>query len=291
MSTAAIIDAPAVQDGIRAVSDDEVTHFVENGWAVLRGLISPELCKAMLDRGRPEIESVGGEAGKTALPTEELLEQMGQAGAKGTDTVNEIGQWIEWRGALRALRDPLFSRVALDPMMGRNAQRLLGRDKAMQVYHDIFVCKRPDNVSTATGWHQDFAHFPFDRNALTVWIALDEVKPDQGPVRFYSGSHRQGMFGRVDPLNQIDLVDEYPELTSLDLSPAFHLQPGDCTVHNAMTVHGAGANLCPDPRWSYLVTYFPVDARYNGMPSHDADGFGLKVGYPIDHPSFPRVSI
>lgn len=293
MSTAAIpTPSPSTASacGIRAVTDREVADFHDNGWVMLKGLIAPELCEAMLARGRPEIAKASGEAGKASAPTEELLERMAQSGAQGSDTVTEIGQWVEWRGALRALRDPAFARVALDRVMGDNVKRLLGRDKPLQIYHDIFVCKRSDNVSTPTAWHQDFAHFPFDRNALTVWIALDEVKPDQGPVRFFSGSHRMGMFGRVDPLNQVDLVDEYPELEQLEISPAFHLQPGDCSVHNAMTVHGAGANLSPDPRWAWLVTYFPTDARYNGMPSHDADGFGLKVGYPIDHPTFPKVA-
>ena len=56
-----------------------------------------------------------------------------------------------------------------------------------------------------------------------------------------------------------------------------------------LTVHGAGANLRPDPRWSYICTYFPTDSRYNGMPSHDADGYGFKVGFPMDHPTFPKV--
>jgi hypothetical protein len=34
----------------------------------------------------------------------------------------------------------------------------------------------------------------------------------------------------------------------------------------------------------------PADARYTGAPNHDCDGFGLKVGYPVDHPSFTVVA-
>jgi hypothetical protein len=25
------------------------------------------------------------------------------------------------------------------------------------------------------------------------------------------------------------------------------------------------------------------------MPSHDADGYGFKIGFPMDHPTFPKV--
>ena len=289
MSTAAITDAPASQRCIRAVTDEEIAFFAEHGWVFLRGLVDPALCKAMLDRGKPEIARAETPVGQWSMPTEDLLAKMGAQAAGGGDVVTEIGQWVEWRGAIRALHDPAFTRVGLDPVMGRNAPALLGRQHQVQVYHDMFVCKRPDGVSTPTGWHQDFGHYPFDRNSLTFWIALDEIRPEQGPVQFRSGSHRMGMFGRIDPLNQVDIVEEYPELDRLETSPAWHMQPGDCTVHNAMTIHGAGANLTPDPRWSYICTYFPTDARYNGMPSHDADGYGFKVGFPMDHPTFPKV--
>jgi hypothetical protein len=288
MSTAAIADAPA-QGGIRAVTDDEARFFADNGWVFLPGLVDPGLCKAMLERGTPEIDRADTPAGQWSMPTDDLLAKMSEMAAGGSDSVMEIGQWVEWRGAIRALHDPAFTHVGLDPVMGHNAQALLGRKHQVQVYHDMFVCKRPDGVSTPTGWHQDFGHYPFDRNSLTFWIALDEITPDMGPVRFLSGSHKMGMFGRVDPLNRVDLIDEYPELDALEKSPAFHMQPGDCTVHNAMTIHGAGANLRSEPRWSYICTYFPTDSRYNGMPSHDADGYGFKVGFPMDHPTFPKV--
>lgn len=197
---------------------------------------------------------------------------------------------MEWRGAVRDARDPAFTRVALDRQMGANVQRLLGRNQPIRVFHDIFACKLGDNVSAATHYHQDATHLPLDRNSLTVWIALADITPDQGLVRFYSGSHRRGLLGRsgVDTLG--DLREEYPELAGLEISPLRTMRAGDCTVHHGLTVHGSGINTTPDPRWSYLVTYFPADALYTGIPSHDADGFGLEFGRSLDHPTFSRVA-
>ena len=46
---------------------------------------------------------------------------------------------------------------------------------------------------------------------------------------------------------------------------------GDITVHNHMTVHGAGSNQMDRPRWAYLVLPQPADARWNGAPPEAFD--------------------
>jgi hypothetical protein len=272
---------------VRAVTETEVALFKENGWALLRGLVKPEFCKPLLELGKARMAGLTQADGAAAVP-EEARKVLGIAGATG-GKVTDIKQWVEWRGAVRSAREPDFCRVALAKVMGRNAQRLLGRDKPMRIYHDILTCKLPDNASTPTSFHQDATNFPLDRNVLTFWIALDEVAPNQGPVQFYSGSHRLGLLGGIPARERLDLTAEYPDLADLPLSPAHHLQPGDCTVHHGLVVHGASANSTARPRWSYLVSYFPADARYTGAPNLDTDGFELKIGHAIDHPSFAVV--
>jgi hypothetical protein len=278
----------ATREDVRSVTDVEVAFFEYNGWVLLPGLVAPELCRAILERGKPRLSGVmAGTATDFATPEARREHMTVSQSEDGIVTDNK--KWVEWRGAIRCANDPVFGRAALAPAMGRNVQRLLGRNKPMRVYHDIFMCKLPDQVSVRTEWHQDSVAFPVDRNALTVWIALDEIRPDQGPVQFYSGSHRGGLLGRGAPDRKTDLLDEYPELARFALSPAHHLQAGDATVHHGLVVHGAGTNHTPYQRWSFAVCYIPSDARYSGAPNHDTDGFGLQVGQPIDHPSFTLV--
>lgn len=272
-------------NAVRPVTDTEVAFFIQNGWVLLRGLVDPAVCRAMLDIGKPHLAAIVEGADSEDAKT--VSAEMHNAELDSGMVVNRP-QWCEWRGAVRAAADPVYSGVVLSKRMGDNVRRLLERDRALRIYHDIFVCKRPDNASTPTHFHQDATNFPLDRNVLTVWMALDEVTPDQGPVRFYSGSHKGGLYGSIAPGGG-DIRDEYPELERYPISPQHHLQPGDATVHHGLVVHGAGANNTSRPRWSYLASFFPADARYNGMPNHDTDGFGLKKGCAIEHPSFRIV--
>jgi hypothetical protein len=113
---------------VRAVTDLEVSFFRENGWVLLRGLISAELSEAVLARGRPRLAGLmGGSDGRFATP-EERYEHLRVAGTE-EGTVTDNDKWVEWRGAVRSAHDPVLGRAGLAKTMGRNVQRLLGRDQ------------------------------------------------------------------------------------------------------------------------------------------------------------------
>ena len=109
-----------------------------------------------------------------------------------------------------------------------------------------------------------------DGGELQFWLALVEVPPEMSAMRFVSRSHREGPLGSVFKDDQGNLLEQYPNLTSvLELSPPFHYQPGDCTVHHGYTVHGGPPNSTDKPRWSYLFSYAPSDTRYwNGTAAN-----------------------
>src|SRR5215475_8022504 len=106
-STATGSDVETGGREVRAVTDLEVSFFHQNGWVLLRGLISAELSEAMLARGRPHLaDLMGGSDVKFATP-EERNEHLRVAGTdEGTVTDND--KWVEWRGAIRRAHDPVF---------------------------------------------------------------------------------------------------------------------------------------------------------------------------------------
>lgn len=123
---------------------------------------------------------------------------------------------------------------------------------------------------------------------LNIWLALDEVGPEQGALRLYSRSHKLGNLGNL--LN--------PEIWAgwasclgdhCTLGDPVDLQPGDVTVHSQFTIHGTGENGTSRPRWSWGALYVPGDGRYTGVQIPYTDGLGLKPFESLDHPDFPII--
>ena len=87
-----------------------------------------------------------------------------------------------------------------------------------------------------------------------------------------------------------NILDIYPELrTRCELSEAMTYSVGDVTVHDNMTVHGAGENLTDRPRWAYLVIVNPSDARWTGAVPEAYDSTGMKLFQELDDERFPLI--
>lgn len=226
-------DVAEVEAHIRDVTDDEVAFYERNGWVKLDGLVTAELAAELL--------RVGNEAGDHPGAWESL--------AQGPGT------------------EP-FRSLVFGGRMGRNAARLVNRqrltdaDPGLRYRNDHFVRRDPGD-GHGTPYHQDSAEHGSDRvGELQFWLALDEVTPEMGAMRFLTGVHREGPLGAA-ALGANDLLVQYPKLTHLyELSPPFHYRPGDVTVHHGYMVHGAPPNTTDRPRWSYIFSYTPADTRW-----------------------------
>jgi hypothetical protein len=270
MAAMSIVEA---KDAVREVTPEEVAFYRENGWVKLDRLVHPDVVAQMLDWGRRE--------------------RAGLEAASASDTASQVrdhGIWTEWRFVATDDKREPFRSVALCREMGRNAQLLIGRDVPVRYWYDLVAVKIPAGragASDRTGYHQDLPNHPQDRiGTLTIWIALDDVSPEQGSMRFVSGSHREGPLGR----GASDQLEEYPSLLDrLAMSPPLHLHPGDATVHDGLTVHGAPANTGTNERWSFILDYFPDDVRYNGSPYKRTDDLALVPGERFVHERFPII--
>ena len=231
---------------LREVTDEEVAFYHEYGWVMMKQLVDPGFAT--------ELQRVGQEC-------RERQEEEG-TGRPGVHL------------ALREDAEPypsfMFSqRMSTNAMRLVNKKRLKGVDVALRYRIDMHILK-PPGAAGAT-YHQDSAEHGSDRvGELQFWLALDEVTPEMGAMRFVTRSHREGPLGSVFNDDRGDLLEQFPNLTSvLELSPPLHYQPGDCTVHHGYTVHGGPANSTDKPRLSYLFSYAPADTRYwNGTAAN-----------------------
>ena len=106
------------------------------------------------------------------------------------------------------------SRTLRDPGSLKQLQRLQVHDQRLGEYlisgpfarlAEILLGEPPDpqnlqyfnkapGVNRATPAHQDGAYFPIEpMNAVTIWLALEDIGPAQGCLRYLRGSHRDGL--------------------------------------------------------------------------------------------------
>jgi hypothetical protein len=262
---------------VRRVADEEVEAFRRDGCVFLPEYVDRDRIAEMLAFLETHLGVDGQDVPKGDLAA--------------VTTFVEAGFWRDWRFLARDAGMEPFRSVCLASAMGENAQRLMGRDVAVRLDVDGVLLKVPlgsDLGSQATDWHQDWPNQSHDRvGGMSFWIALNEVPPERGSLRFLTGSHREGPLGRT-LRGGVDLVEQYPSLPNRyrTLGP-LHYRPGDASVHNGLVVHSAPPNRTDKPRWAYAMSCFPADALYTGAAFSNTDGLGLKVGAPLDHPRFP----
>jgi hypothetical protein len=256
----------------RDVTDDEVRFYQENGWVKLESLISEELAAEILEK----------------------VKFMETADVKEGEPIHDRPLWRDWHFPGRDLGVEPIRSLAYSKEIGRNAQRFIGRDVPINYHADMMAVKMPvgHSASHPTGWHQDWVNFPFDRAGfLTFWVALADIPPERGAMRFLQGSQKAGPLGKMGLTTEVDVVGYYPGLDKkYPISPPIHLKAGDATVHNGLVVHGAPENSTDKPRWALIMSYHPADTCYTGAPHHIfKPDMGLEVGKPIKHDLFKVV--
>ena len=232
---------------LREVTDEEVAFYQEYGWVMMKQLVAPEFATMLLRVGK------------------EWKERKDKVA--GPDKPNV--------GLARQEEAEPFRSFMFSERMSKNAMRLVNRKRLKGVdiplrYRIDLLLQKPPGAAEST-YHQDASEHGSDRvGELQFWLALAEVTAAMGAMRFVNRSHREGPLGSVFNDDHGDLLEQFPNLTSLlGLSEPFHYQPGDCTVHHGYTVHGGPANSTDKSRWSYLFSYSPADIRYwNGSAAN-----------------------
>jgi ectoine hydroxylase-related dioxygenase (phytanoyl-CoA dioxygenase family) len=260
---------------MREITDDELAQYEEDGWVMLRELISRELAAELLTAAQELRETVRSS-------TDFEPAEHGGRQVRTSDWVAFEASFAETFPSFQArkIRVEPFRSLTFGEAAGRTAHRIMNRGRltdesiGVRYLEDALLYKPPGEPEVDAfkmGYHQDQPTFGVDRGGgFNLWIAIDEVRPEQGAMRFLTGSHREGSLGPAG-----GLLARYPKLLDVyDLSPPFHYQPGDATVHNSYTIHGTPPNRADKPRWSYVPTYIPADCEIiedTGLGLQEAD--------------------
>ena len=148
------------------------------------------------------------------------------------------------------------------------------------------------------------AYFDFvPSDVITVWLALDDMDDDVGPLQYVPGSHRWED-GRVGSAQQFFDKDRFALLHSAarreGLDPSAELglvtvgvRMGGCGIHNGRLWHGSDRNASVRPRRGLGIHFVPADAVFR-----DAEGKtlahsiqprpdGAAPGVELDGHAFP----
>lgn len=230
------------------LSADQVEAYRRDGFVAHRGLL---------------------DANEVAELKAGVLEAVGMMGRKkvaGGGVDHEAGesyydQVFTQRVNLWRINDTA-KRYMLNPDLGRMLTELAG--VAFRVWHDQTLIKEP--FGNATAWHLDNPYWSFySKNSISIWIALEPATWQNGCMYFIPGTHKLATYDNVAiGQNMADLFKVYPAMGEID-PVGVPMEPGDCSFHNGLTAHGAGANMTRGRRIAMTCAYMPVDSTFNGQ--------------------------
>lgn len=263
------------------VTPEVVTQFRREGWIRLPKLLDD----ATVDRIR-EIYRIEEETGVSKL--------MGDVTGDDDDRFAyqrdpKMAKMWSNRIDLR-LRWPELQRVVA--LYATVARTLLDADDVRVFWDKTFTKPTAAEGTRESVWHQDWPYNPIDRRGfMSVWFAVEEVTAEMGAMRFVPGSHRLGPLGRFDLVGTEHAWDFVlrPEDRELVSEPVtVPLAAGEATVHDGLTLHGAGPNLTDRPRRGWTMIFIPADTRWTGGPHPHADNNveGMGLGDTFDDERF-----
>ena len=127
------------------------------------------------------------------------------------------------------------------------------------------VFSKPAGDGLAIPWHQDGQYWPVrPLRTVTVWIAIDPARVENGCMRVIPGTHRSGLMAHESTddeglaLNQ-GIAGGVDESAAVDVV----LEPGQFSLHDSMLIHGSNANRSGLRRCGYAIRYMPATSLFD----------------------------
>ena len=224
------------------LSPEQVADFRRDGFLAVTQIAPPEEVTQLRDIFRRLFEgNVGWEKGA----------QYDLAGTDGDDQPRKLPQLLNPVQFAPELATTRFRANAL-----AMAIQLLGEGTEPWFEHAIL---KPPRYGAPTPWHQDEAHRDdpgTDYEQLSIWMPLQEATPENGCMRYISGSH-------LGPVLEHRSPNDDPRITALECIGAFDpdtaalcpLPPGGAVMHHCRTLHSAGPNQSDAPRCAYILSF------------------------------------
>ena len=161
-----------------------------------------------------------------------------------------------------------------------------------------YFSKMPGDIKSVY-WHQDASFWALTPSkVVTAWLAIDDVDVENGAMKLFPGTHKQGRIPFEWVTDEEDGVlnqhvhdpERYGQPVSVEL------KAGQISLHTDMLLHGSQPNPSNRRRCGLTIRYFPPDVRGNEPDSApgiiargvDPDGYWQPMARPEGDAIPPR---
>lgn len=237
-----------------SISTEQITQYQKDGFIIIDDFLNPQ----EVAHWSKTIEKAIKDRKGTKFPHSDVKTGDDDGINKEADFFGKVFDQIInlWQ------TDENVKELILDPRIGKMAT-LLSETDGIRAWHDQSLIKQP--WGNATAWHVDTPFWSFThREALSIWIALEDVTIENGCLWFMPGSHRDTEFGEPGiSVSMGDVFQKYPKY--YDKKPVSSvIKAGSCSFHNGMCLHAAGGNMTPGTRRAMTCAFMPDGSIFNG---------------------------
>ena len=223
------------------MQSETYNHYWQKGWAVLEGVFSRE------------------EADRIAQIALDVSTQEMQ----GSDDSYVVDASAEGKIAPRKIDTPFLKRTefqafVLDERLTKLVAEMLGAPPLLSG-DQIFM--KPPHFGSAKPYHQDNFYFQCDPGdgVITAWIALDDVREENGCLRYIDGSHKGPILPHeAVPGEPYNLVPP-PELIDLNKESLALVRKGGIVFHHSQALHTSHRNESDQWRRGYATHWVTSD--------------------------------
>lgn len=177
--------------------------------------------------------------------------------------------------------DTTLAAAALTPRLGHLAAQLIGAP-GIRMWHDQLLDK-PAHGGRVITYHQDWAYWQMiaECKTVTCWIALDDVRPDSGPMVFLEGSQTLGIWTLPMGITGDDAQKpQLPEGFKTREVPVI-IPKGSVSFHHGLLLHGSDRNFSASRRRALVSHVMSTECTYRpGQYHQNEDWMKLHAEYP-----------
>ncbi len=264
------------------LTDEQISYYRENGYIKLKQVLSPETLEEYGDEFTRIVRETPAEGfmpeSHLKLMTPQVRKMVEAVYAKVLEKNPDetYARAFTQRGNLWNISKKAAEFV-FSKRLAKIAADLMEVD-GVRLYHDQALYKEAHGGHTP--WHCDQFYWPLSNdNTTTLWMPLQAVPANMGPLAFAKGSHNLD----EGPGRDLAISDESEEVLAemlkdceVDNAP-FDL--GEASFHGGWTYHRADPNETDNTRGAFTIIYMDKDMRLK-EPEHPNQMFDMSVWTP-----------